>query len=93
MTYRFDPELAAVIPAIPTFDFADVEAARAGLEELSTEASRHVDASGVVIEDRLVPAAGGHDIPVRVYTPRHRSERVPGVLYIHGGGFAGGRGG
>jgi acetyl esterase len=88
MTYRFDPELAAVIPAIPAFAFADVEAARAGLEELSAQASQHVDTSGVAIEDRLVPAAGSDDIPVRVYTPRDRSGPVPGVLYIHGGGFA-----
>ncbi|HEX4219205.1 MAG TPA: alpha/beta hydrolase [Acidimicrobiales bacterium] len=88
MSYRIDPELAAVIPAIPAFEFADVEAARVGLEELSAQASQHVDTTGVAFEDRLVPAVGGHDIPVRLYTPRDRSERVPGVLYIHGGGFA-----
>lgn len=88
MTYRFDPELAAVIPAIPAFAFDDVEAARAGLEELSAQARQHVDTGGVAIEDRLVPAVGGHDIPVRVYRPRDRSEPIPGVLYIHGGGFA-----
>ncbi|MDQ1362075.1 MAG: acetyl esterase [Acidimicrobiaceae bacterium] len=88
MPYRFDPELAAVIPAIPTVDFADVDAARAGLDELSAQASQQVDTSGVIIEDRLVPASGGHRIPVRVYAPDERNGQLPGVVYIHGGGFA-----
>ncbi len=88
MTYRFDPELAAVLPAIPAVDFSDVAAARAGLDELSAQASARIDMSGVLIHDRLVPASGGHRIPVRVYTPEERDRSLPGVVYIHGGGFA-----
>jgi acetyl esterase len=74
MTYRFDPELAAVIPAIPAVGIGDL-------------AGANVDTGGVVIEDRLIPASGGHSIPIRVYTPTERHGRLPGVLYIHGGGF------
>ena len=88
MPYRFDPELAAFIPAIPSVDFADVDAARVGLAELSAQAGAQIDTSGVVIEDRLVPASGGHPIPVRVYAPGDRKGRLPAVVYIHGGGFA-----
>ncbi|HEY1466928.1 MAG TPA: alpha/beta hydrolase [Acidimicrobiales bacterium] len=88
MTYRFDPDLAAVIPAIPAVTISDLAAARAGLDELSAQAGAAVDTSGVDIEDRLVPASGGHAIPVRVYAPIEREGPLPGVLYIHGGGFA-----
>jgi acetyl esterase/lipase len=88
MTYRFDPELAAVLPAIPAVDFSDVSAARAGLDELSAQASAQIDTSGVLVEDRRVPASAGHRIPVRVYAPDDRDGRLPGVVYIHGGGFA-----
>lgn len=88
MTYRFDPELAAVIPAIPAVTISDLAAARAGLDELSAQAGANVDTSGVVIEDRVVPGSGGHSIPVRVYAPTERDGRLPGILYIHGGGFA-----
>jgi len=88
MTYRFDPELAAVIPAIPAVSISDLAEARAGLDELSAQAGANVDTSGVVIEDRVVPASGGHTIPVRVYAPTERDGPLPGVLYIHGGGFA-----
>jgi acetyl esterase len=87
MTYRFDPELAAVIPAIPSVGIGDLAAARAGLDELSAGAGAAVDTSGVSIQDRLVPASDGHDIPVRVYAPAERDGPLPGLLYIHGGGF------
>ena len=53
MTYRFDPELAAVLPAIPAVDFSDVAAARAGLDELSAQASAQIDTTGVLVQDRL----------------------------------------
>ena len=36
----------------------------------------------------MIAASGGHAIPVRVYAPTERDGRLPGVLYIHGGGFA-----
>jgi acetyl esterase len=88
MTYRFDPELAAILPAIPSVDFVDVAAARTALDELGAQGNAKVDTSGVVIEDRSVPASSGHRIPVRVYSPEDRGERLPGVLHIHGGGFA-----
>ena len=88
MTYRIDPELAAVLPDIPALDIGDIAAARAALDELSAQASANVDTSGVVIEDRLVPASRGHRIPVRVYAPADRNGPLPGILYIHGGGFA-----
>ena len=36
------------------------------------------------VEDRVIPGPGG-DLPIRVYTPRHRSGGA--VVYFHGGGW------
>jgi acetyl esterase len=38
------------------------------------------------IEDRVVPAPEGHQIPVRIYRPR-LDARLPAVIYYHGGGW------
>ena len=43
----------------------------------------------VAIEDRSVPGPHG-DIPVRLYRPRDERAQPPGLLWMHGGGFAGG---
>lgn len=42
----------------------------------------------VLIEDRVGPRAdGARDIPVRIYTPVSRTGLLPGLLWLHGGGF------
>jgi acetyl esterase len=85
-----DPELAAFVAAMPTFDLADPRAARAGFEEMLTEMARDLpEAEQLDIEDRMIPGwPGDPDVKVRVYRPRATHERDrPGVLMIHGGGF------
>src|SRR5262249_19759485 len=45
-------------------------------------------ADRVTFEDRRIP--GPHnapDVPVRIYRPANSTGLVPGLLYIHGGGF------
>lgn len=45
----------------------------------------------VRIEDRTVPGPpGAPAVPVRIYSPAERSASVPGMLWIHGGGFTAG---
>lgn len=42
----------------------------------------------MMVEDRGVPGpTGAPDVPVRIYTPAARTGTLPGLLYIHGGGF------
>jgi acetyl esterase/lipase len=85
-----DPELAALADVLPVVDLNDIEVARAAFEQLITSLSAEIPGIDTLeIEDRLVP---GHrddpDVPVRVYRPMTpRNPPVPGVLYIHGGGF------
>jgi acetyl esterase len=48
----------------------------------------HPDPAGVTFSDRMIPGpAGDPEVRVRVYRPEGAEEPLPGVLYIHGGGF------
>jgi acetyl esterase/lipase len=84
--YAFDPELAAALPALPSFDYEDVAVARAQFDEM-VRGLPAPGTSGLRIEERCVP--GPHDAPditVRIYRPQRPAVR--GAVYdIHGGGF------
>ena len=88
-----DPELAAIVDLIPAFDLHDPVAARAAFEELIAGLDIEVpEAETLEIEDRLVPGwEGDPEVPVRVYRPRRAggdgAAPVPGIVFIHGGGF------
>ena len=42
----------------------------------------------VTVTDRLIPGSkGAPDIPVRIYEPKEKKGLLPGVLYLHYGGF------
>ena len=87
MTYRFDPELVPWVAMMPTLDISDLAAARA--EAAAAERSASYEPSvPVTAADRLVPGPeGAPDVRVRVYAPASRAKPLPGLLYIHGGGF------
>jgi acetyl esterase/lipase len=84
MTYRFDPELAAIVPMLPSVDFTDPPTVRAQIEELTR--GHQTDTEGVEVQDLLVPGPSG-DVPARVYRPAGATGTTAGVLNIHGGGF------
>ncbi len=91
MAYRFDPELAAVIPMLPTLDFTNLAAVRAFLAEVRHGQQR--DTTGVDVRDVRVPGPpDAPDVSVRVYRPAPagtagRTGVTAGLLHIHGGGF------
>lgn len=78
-----DPELRALAELVPPRELTDPEAIRA----LQRDVPRPpVDASDLVVEERV--AAGAPPVPVRVYSPcPRRDASVPAVLLVHGGGF------
>jgi acetyl esterase len=88
-----DPELAAFVDLIPAFDLNDPVAARTAFEELI--AGIHIElpeAEAVDVEDRRIAGwEGDPDVPVRVYRPKRAhgdgAAPVPGIVFIHGGGF------
>jgi acetyl esterase len=89
VSYNYDADLVAAIPMLPAADFGDVASARQGIIEMLGPINAEVDVGGLIIEDRVIPGPeDGIAVPVRVYTPQERAGLVPGVLHIHGGGFA-----
>ncbi|MFL6158401.1 MAG: alpha/beta hydrolase [Marmoricola sp.] len=78
-----DPELAPIVAMLPeTSDaFDDIPAARAMFDEWlpdgPVEGEEHV-----VVRDEVVDG-----VAVRVYRPRGVEGDLPGILYLHGGGF------
>ena len=86
-----DPELAALVDALPVIDLSDPVAARQAFEELLV--AIRIEIPGVdtlEITDRSVPGwEGDPEVPVRVYRPAAVTPggRTPGIVMIHGGGF------
>ncbi|QVQ52820.1 alpha/beta hydrolase [Spiractinospora alimapuensis] len=76
-----DPELEAFIPLFPAADLSDPVSARKDLAALSSSVGEP-DTSGILVEDRTVPA--DPDVPIRVYDP-HKSRGA--VIWLHGGGW------
>lgn len=82
MTYRFDPELAPVVPTLPSEPFDDPVRARANMRQMIAALNTEVDTSGLQIENLDADGVG-----LRLYRPEARSGVTPALLYIHGGGF------
>jgi acetyl esterase/lipase len=88
MTYRFDPELVPWIPMLPSLDISDIAATRAEMAALSEQAPPYEPPVPLTVQDRVAPGSeGSEDVAVRVYAPAGRTAALPGLLYIHGGGF------
>jgi acetyl esterase/lipase len=88
-TYAFDPEIAAVVPALPDLPSGDPLAIRAAMSEIIAGFPAP-DTTGVQIEDREIPGRDGDPaVPIRIYRPEKLS--APAAVYnVHGGGFIAG---
>ncbi|WP_018567291.1 alpha/beta hydrolase [Streptomyces sp. PsTaAH-124] len=88
MTYSFDPELAAWVSLLSEADFSEIARVRQVEAQLTGLAPRE-RAAAVDIRDLTVPATEeGPGVGVRIYSPAGRRGGLPGLLYMHGGGFA-----
>jgi acetyl esterase len=91
MSYAIDPELLPwvdMMPSVVLLDYDALLAARAGQSELAGLVPAYEPANPVDVRDTTVPGpSDAPDVPVRVYSPAGRTEAVPGLVYIHGGGF------
>lgn len=88
--YNYDPELAEIVPLLPTvIDWSDIPLARANMEKMILEAASGEPPAGrVVCEDRSIPGpTGAPEVRIRVYRPTAAASPSPALLYIHGGGF------
>jgi acetyl esterase/lipase len=70
---------------IPTFEYDDIAALRNADESMTEHIPAYDPPVPVTVRDAVVP--GEPDVPVRVYAPEGQDGPLPGVFYIHGGGF------
>lgn len=88
MNYAFDPELIPLLEFLPPVSMDDPASARAAFSEMSKQMNAELDTSGVVIVDRQIPGPeGAPDVAIRCYSPEGLNKAVPGLLFMHGGGF------
>ncbi len=86
---RIDPELAVALSLLPAMPFDDEVAARAALDGYLAElrADPELEAAVLVDEHHVEGPPGDPPVVVRTVRPRHAGGTVPGVPWIHGGGF------
>lgn len=89
MPYAFDPEIADIVPMLPSMDGTDPAATRAFLSEMISQLPAP-DTAGLHIEDRQIRGGPGDpDVTIRIYRPDQVS--APAAVYtVHGGGFIAG---
>ncbi|VVJ18823.1 Lipase [Amycolatopsis camponoti] len=91
MTYAIDPELVPwldMLPAVTLTDYEALVAARSSMGQLGEVLPAYEPANPIDVRDTTVPGpSDAPEVPVRVYSPANRTGAVPGLLYIHGGGF------
>ncbi|MCL2693465.1 MAG: alpha/beta hydrolase, partial [Rikenellaceae bacterium] len=84
---RVHPQLRAPLDAMHE-NFVDIDNIEESRREVASF-SIFVPLDTVIIEDRVIPGADGEpDVPVVIVTPIEKKEDIlPGILYIHGGGY------
>jgi acetyl esterase/lipase len=84
-----DPELAAVVAALPRMVAADPVAARLRMREFIDQFAadaKIAGSGGLTISDRTIPGPPGAPVVrVRLYEPHHRPANAPCLVYFHGG--------
>ena len=91
MIHAIDPELLPWLDMVSGGSLSDYDtllAARASAEQMLEMLPRYDPVRHIEVRDTTVPgAAGDPEVPVRLYEPAGREGAVPGLLYLHGGGF------
>ncbi|MFD8547909.1 alpha/beta hydrolase [Streptomyces sp. NPDC059649] len=89
-TVRPHPELAGILdrlPPRPADPYADIEAVRSGFRQLMAPLMPAHDPR-VTVRELTVQGPDGNPLDVQVLRPAGAEGVLPGVLYLHGGGFA-----
>jgi acetyl esterase/lipase len=92
LTQVYDPELMAGLQTFPMesmLNWDDLPAARKFGEQMLAQLSASIpDSPRVAKEDRMVPGPEGEpEVPIRVYRPAAGPGSLPGLFWIHGGGY------
>lgn len=91
MEERLHPELKSMFSALPEVVYTrdNLAAKRQEMLEFAAAMSASLPMNDAVLtSERYVPgAAGDPDVRVKIYEPRVKNGPLPGILYIHGGGY------
>ena len=92
LTQRMEAELVAgyeLVPPEGLINWDDLPAARVFLAGMLEELTADIpDLQTVIKEDKSIPGPeGAPEVPVRIYRPRESTGTLPGLLWIHGGGY------
>ena len=88
---RVHPDLLELYDSAPEMEPVDLPALiRKSLED-EYEIAGIPDNEGVEISEQYIEGKNGiEDIYIRIYKPEGKNELLPGLLWIHGGGYIGG---
>lgn len=87
MNKRIDPELRESLGLFPPLNLDNVVATRKALTEMFGSFVIPIEES-VSVYDQIVPGPDDHPaLRVRIYEPKEKKEILPGLLWIHGGGY------
>lgn len=87
--YLIEPDLIAMLEALPEIDFATVELPplRDAMDQMFADVPMP-EGLPVSVERRSIPGENGApDVDVMIYTPNIDGAPFPALLHIHGGGY------
>lgn len=88
MTYRYDPELAPIVAALPELDITDIPAARAMMTQMREQQPAFEMPDSLSVGKHRVPGPdGAPEVELTVVTPTSTTGPMPALYWIHGGGF------
>jgi acetyl esterase/lipase len=84
-----DAELAEFLATFPTLDiWSDLPAMRHLFESMTAQIDADkLPVAGVMSDDHRIPAAAENGLLVRLYRPAGSRQRLPALLWFHGGGY------
>lgn len=85
---RIHPELRQAFAMMPAGGdlFADIETARKMTRDMFAMMQQASDPN-IPISEIRIPGEDGNQVPLRIYRPADRKGSLPGLLWIHGGGY------
>ncbi|MFF3372273.1 alpha/beta hydrolase [Streptomyces sp. NPDC002680] len=90
MTYDVDPELVPWMEMLQPAPMSEYQQARENMAALLERRPPYESGTPLDVRDVRVPGPeGAPEVAVRVFSPSGRGpdERLPGLVFIHGGGF------
>lgn len=63
-----------------------IASAKSAKKALESRKGKNID--GLRCDEQWIPARDGRQIRIRIYRPLHEAANMPGMLWLHGGGYA-----